>query len=219
MIDRRAHDHHDSQPQCDRADMLGGLDRLVFTAGAGENHAFVRELPKSNTVPTEPRSKTMYARILVPLDRSETAHHALDHAAVLARLSGGTIVLLHVIEELEHVSGFEPPKVYIEEVRPGFLTAGQALLDRAAKRLRQDGIAVETVLLEGGGERASTRIVEQVEAARCDLVVLGTHGRRGIGRVLLGSDAEQVARLAPVPVMLVRTAHAAQARPESAGSR
>lgn len=161
----------------------------------------------------------MYTRLLVPIDRSATAHHALDHAAALARLSGATIVLLHVIEELKHVSGFEPPKVYIEEVRPGFLAAGQALLDQAAQRLRQDGIAVETLLIESDGERASTRIVEQAEAARCDLVVLGTHGRRGVDRVLLGSDAEQVARLATVPVMLVRKSHAIQARQDPTGSQ
>jgi nucleotide-binding universal stress UspA family protein len=161
----------------------------------------------------------MYSRILVPLDRSATAHHALDHAAVLARLNGATIVLLHVIEELKHSSGFEPPKVYINEVRPGFLTAGQALLDQAATRLRQDGLAVETVLLESKGERASTLIVQQAEDARCDLVVLGTHGRRGVDRVLMGSDAEQVARLASVPVMLVRQSHPAAARLDEAAGK
>lgn len=206
------------------APVASTADSRVVVAVEPTNEEWVaarhaRNLLQLNTRRPNPRSKTMYARLLVPLDRSATAHHALDHAAALARLSGATIVLLHVIEELKHVSGFEPPKVYIEEVRPGFLAAGQALLDQAAQRLRQDGIAVETVLLESGGERASTRIVEQAEATHCDLVVLGTHGRRGIDRVLLGSDAEQVARLAPVPVMLVREAHAAQARQESAGGR
>ncbi|QIL43486.1 universal stress protein [Acidovorax sp. HDW3] len=161
----------------------------------------------------------MYSKLLVPLDHSATAHHALDHAAVLARMSGATIVLLHVIEELKHANGFERPKVYIEEVRPGFLAAGQALLDQAAQRLRQDGIAVETVLLESKGERASTLIVQQADAARCDLVVLGTHGRRGIDRVMMGSDAEQVVRLATVPVMLVRQSHQAMARPSEAGAK
>jgi len=93
------------------------------------------------------------------------------------------------------------------------------LRDQAAQRLRQDGIAVETVLLESKGERASTLIVQQADAARCDLVVLGTHGRRGIDRVMLGSDAEQVARLAAVPVMLVRQSHLVMARPSDAGER
>ena len=146
----------------------------------------------------------MYSRILVPLDGSPTADLALHHAAVLARLNGATIVLLHVIEEMKHSNGFERPRIYIEEVRAGFLAAGQKLLDEAALRLRQEGLAVETVLLESKGERVSVLIAQQALTTQCELVVLGTHGRRGVDRLLMGSDAEQLARIAPVPVMLVR---------------
>ena len=53
----------------------------------------------------------------------------------------------------------------------------------------------------------SEQIAKQAEASACDLVILGTHGRRGVDRLLLGSDAEQIARIAPVPVMLVRQPH------------
>ncbi|WP_343204389.1 universal stress protein [Rhodanobacter sp. PCA2] len=94
--------------------------------------------------------------------------------------------------------------VYIQEVRPQILAAGQALLDEAATELRRNGTQVETIRLESKGERVSELIAQQAEASGCDLVVLGTHGRRGVDRLLLGSDAEQVARIAPVPVMLVR---------------
>lgn len=146
----------------------------------------------------------MYTKLLVPLDGSATARLALEHAAALARLSGATIILLHIVEETKHSNGFEPPAVYIHEVRARFLAAGQTLLDEAAGQLRQDGLAVQTVLLESKGERVSELIAQQAEALRCDLVVLGTHGRRGVDRLLLGSDAEQVARIAPAPVMLVR---------------
>lgn len=153
----------------------------------------------------------MYSRLLVPLDGSATAQLALDHAAALARMCHATVVLLHVVEETQHSNGFERPMVYIQEVRPRFLAAGQALLDAAAGRLRNAGVAAESVLLESQGERASTLIAQQALATHCDLVVLGTHGRRGVDRLLLGSDAEQVARLAPVPVMLVRHPHVADA--------
>ncbi|ABF08217.1 universal stress protein UspA [Burkholderia stabilis] len=146
----------------------------------------------------------MYSRFLVPLDGSPTSLLALDHAADMARLNGATVVLLHVIEPTRHSTGFERPKVYIEDVRPHFLAAGHALLDEAANRLRQDGIATETVLLESTAERVSEQIARQAKENDCDLVILGTHGRRGVDRLLLGSDAEQVARIAPVPVMLVR---------------
>src|SRR5690606_9329448 len=97
--------------------------------------------------------KLMYSRLLVPLDGSPTANLALKHAAVWARLSGATVVLLHIIEELKHSRGFERPLVYIREVKPGFLAAGQKLLDEAALGLKQEGLTVETVLLESGGER------------------------------------------------------------------
>ncbi|HMN21908.1 MAG TPA: universal stress protein [Ottowia sp.] len=153
----------------------------------------------------------MYSRLLVPLDGSPTSLLALEHAAALARLSGATVVLLHVIEPLRHSTGFERPKVYIEDVRPRFMATGQALLDEAANRLRDDGIASETVLLESGIERVSAQIARQAETSRCDLIILGTHGRRGVDRLLLGSDAEQIARTAPVPVMLVRKPHSARA--------
>lgn len=146
----------------------------------------------------------MYSRLLVALDGSPTSALALDHAAALARLSGAAVVLLHVIEPTRHSSGFERPKVYIDEVRPRFLAAGQAMLDEAANRLREQGIAAQTLLLENGVERVSEQIARQAETSGCDLIVLGTHGRRGVGRLLLGSDAEQVARVATVPVMLVR---------------
>lgn len=149
----------------------------------------------------------MYSRLLVPLDGSPTSLLALDHARVLARLSDATVVLLHIIEPTRHSTGFERPKVYIENIRPRFMAAGQALLDEAANGLRRDGLTVETVLLESGTERVSEQIVRQADAGACDLIILGTHGRRGVDRLLLGSDAEQVARTAPVPVMLVRQPH------------
>lgn len=146
----------------------------------------------------------MYQRLLVALDNTATSKLALEHAAGIARLSGATVVLLHVLESFRHVSGFESPKVYAEEVLPRMRTAGRELLDEAAAPLIEQGIEVETVLLEGSDERVAELIARRAEEAGVDLVILGTHGRRGVNRLLLGSDAEHVARIAPVPVMLVR---------------
>jgi nucleotide-binding universal stress UspA family protein len=147
----------------------------------------------------------MYQRLLVALDSTATSRLALEHAAALGRLSGATVVLLHVLESFRHVSGFESPKVYAEEVLPRMRAAGRELLDEAAAPLREQGIEVETVLLEGSDERVAELIARRAEEAGVDLVILGTHGRRGVNRLLLGSDAEHVARIAPVPVMLVRS--------------
>ena len=147
----------------------------------------------------------MYQRLLVALDSTATSRLALEHAAALGRLSGATVVLLHVLESFRHVSGFESPKVYAEEVLPRMRAAGRELLDEAAAPLREQGIEVETVLLEGSDERVAELIARRAKEAGVDLVILGTHGRRGVNRLLLGSDAEHVARIAPVPVMLVRS--------------
>lgn len=63
---------------------------------------------------------------------------------------------------------------------------------------------MKTILLEHTTERVSEAIVRLAGESHCDLVLLGTHGRRGMDRLLLGSDAEQVVRIAPLPVLLVR---------------
>ncbi|MGQ4206745.1 universal stress protein [Bordetella bronchiseptica] len=149
----------------------------------------------------------MYSRILVPLDGSPTSILALEYAANLARMSEGTVILMHIIEPTRHKTDFVRPRVYLEDVRPRLLAGGQALLDEAEKRLGQDGTITERVLLESTIERISEQIVRQVEESGCDLIIMGTHGRRGVDRLLLGSDAEQVVRIAPVPVMLVRQPH------------
>ena len=146
----------------------------------------------------------MYQRLLVALDNTKTSRLALDHAAELARLSGATVVLLHVLESFRHVSGFESPKAYAEEVLPRMREKGRQLLDEVAAPLVEQGIEVETVLLEGSDERVAEVIARRAREAGVDLVIMGTHGRRGVNRLLLGSDAEQVARIAHAPVMLVR---------------
>jgi nucleotide-binding universal stress UspA family protein len=151
----------------------------------------------------------MYKTLLVPLDGSATAQLALDEALVLARLSGATVQLLHIVDAMEHITGFEPPAVHIGDIRPRFLQAGQQILEQAAALLQAQGVAVHTTLLESRGERVSELIAAQATRLGADLIVLGTHGRRGVDRLLIGSDAEQLARIAPVPVLLVRERRAA----------
>lgn len=146
----------------------------------------------------------MYTRLLVPIDGSATARLALSQAGRLAQLCGATVELLHVIEVTKHTKGFETPRAHLDSVRPRFLALGNALLDEARQALEPLGIEVDTVLLESRGSRVAQVIVERARQTGADLIVLGTHGRRGVGRVLLGSDAEQVARTASVPVMLIR---------------
>lgn len=145
-----------------------------------------------------------YQNILVAVDGSPTSEYALAQATDLARSTGGRIRLLNVMDPLAHISGFERPEVYSKEVLPRLKKAAEALLQQARERVAQQGVAVDTLLIENLNARVAQLVVEHASAWGADLIVLGTQGRRGLQRVMMGSDAEQIARTSPVPVLLVR---------------
>ena len=97
-----------------------------------------------------------------------------------------------------------PPRS-IDQFLIGLRGQGRTLLERAQARVRERGIAVETVLQETRGHSVAELIIQQAKKWRADIIVLGTHGRRGLARVIMGSDAEMVVRASPVPVLLVRS--------------
>ena len=146
----------------------------------------------------------MYDRILVPIDGSPTSERALAEAVGLARLCSATLRLLHVMDPLTHITGYERPEVFVREIEPALRKAAQDLLAKARDRVAGERVKAETALVDSVGQRVSDVILEQAAAWPADLIVIGTHGRRGVDRVLMGSDAEQIARRAPVPVLLVR---------------
>lgn len=145
----------------------------------------------------------MYLRILVPIDGSATSERGLTEAIAIARMSGGSIRLLHVLDELVFLTGFETGATYLKTVLPQLREQSERILVAARERVAAAGIPVDTVCAECFARRTSDIIVEQATAWPADLIVLGTHGRRGVGRLMLGSDAEQVLRSANVPVLLV----------------
>jgi nucleotide-binding universal stress UspA family protein len=148
----------------------------------------------------------MYQRILVPYDGSPASTRGLDEAVQLAKLSGGSLRLIHVVDELSFATGFESSAVYLSELIPLMHKAGEAILENGRARAAAAGVPVQTLLFEDFGPRLSERVVEQAELWKAELIVIGTHGRRGVARLLMGSDAEQILRLSPVPVLLVRGA-------------
>lgn len=148
----------------------------------------------------------MYAKILAPIDGSDTANKGLDEALRLARLTGGRLKLLYV-NDLQAVSSYSSAGLGLtadmfELIRKG----GEALLAQGRAKAEAAGVPVETQRLEGVGARVSDLVVKTATDWGADIIVLGTHGRRGLGRALMGSDAEQIVRYAPVPVLLVRGA-------------
>jgi nucleotide-binding universal stress UspA family protein len=147
----------------------------------------------------------MYQRILVPVDGSTTSSLGLDEAIKLAKLTGGSLRLIHVVDALTLTAGFLVPSAYYaDEVTPQKKEVGEQILEQARTRVAASGVKVDTFLFDSKLPRVSETVIEQAKAWNADLIVIGTHGRRGVGRVLLGSDAEQILRMAPVPVLLVR---------------
>ena len=146
----------------------------------------------------------MYEKILVPVDGSATSLTGLQEAIALARVMGSTIRLLHVVDEISFMTSFESSMALTAEVFETLKKAGQDVLQEAETRVRAAGVAVETELYESYSGRVSDLVIAKAREWGAQLIVLGTHGRRGVGRMLLGSDDEQVLRQSPVPVLLVR---------------
>jgi nucleotide-binding universal stress UspA family protein len=144
----------------------------------------------------------MYQRILVPVDGSATSNAGLDEAVRLAKLTGARLRLVHVPDANLFAIGIES---YVGDVLQLLSEAGAQVLAEAKARVEASGVAVDTVLGEVFGKRVCEVVNDQVTAWQADLLVIGTHGRRGARRLLLGSDAEQIVRSASVPVLLVRT--------------
>lgn len=143
----------------------------------------------------------MYQRILIPVDGSGTSDKALAAGLQLAREIGATVRLLHAVDELAYLPGVEFRGDLLQRVRDN---ATKVLADGLA-RAKAAGVAADTHLVEQPGRRFGELVDDEVRAWNADLVVVGTHGRRGIGRVLLGSGAEQVIRMASVPVLTIRS--------------
>lgn len=142
----------------------------------------------------------MFRRILVPLDGSTFSELALPWARALALCNDGEIVLVRVDETYE-----PPPGVFVSAtVLPEVLSLGVGeYLQQHEMRLRQAGIRASSAVLEG---RIADAIVRHAREVGADVIVMCTHGRTGLQRILLGSVAEYVAKHAPCPVMLVRPA-------------
>jgi nucleotide-binding universal stress UspA family protein len=145
----------------------------------------------------------MYKRILVPLDGSDTAQRGLSEALGLARSLGATLHLLHVVADpqwLVDPMALGAPLTLHQEMH----RFGEELLAKAAQVCSAAGVAAQTRLRDGAGSTPGRLIVEEAVAAGCNAIVMGTHGRKGVSRMLLGSDASWVVHSSPVPVLLVR---------------
>jgi nucleotide-binding universal stress UspA family protein len=147
----------------------------------------------------------MYKKLLVPVDGSESSQRGLTEALKLAQETGASLRLMHVANEHFIAVGDGAPYV-TPELIAALHQRGRAILDAAAAKAGEHGANADTLLVDGLGTRVADFILEQATEWPADLIVMGTHGRRGLSRLAMGSDAELVVRSAPVPVLLVRAA-------------
>jgi nucleotide-binding universal stress UspA family protein len=138
----------------------------------------------------------MYERILIPTDGSDAVEPAIDQALGLAGTYGATVHVLSVVEPVVIAEADEKLHRAMEQVSQDTV---EAVADRAANAGCEAVTAVRTGV-------AHDEIVAYVRSHDIDLVVMGTHGRTGLGRYLLGSTTERLVRLSPVPVLTVRAA-------------
>jgi nucleotide-binding universal stress UspA family protein len=147
----------------------------------------------------------MYSRILVPLDGSPTASRGLAQALRLAQALGSSLQLLHVVD-VRRLPAETTEQSTPDRLVAAWRLAGERLLAAAAEEAREHGVAVDATVRADPTQRVSDLIVDEARRVGAGLIVMGTHGRRGLLRLALGSDAEAVLRDSPVPVLLVRAA-------------
>lgn len=145
-----------------------------------------------------------YKRIMVAVDGSTTSDLALLEAIQLTKVLHSQLCIIHVVQEV-------PPfgtewGIDLNRFQEITRNDGKAILDQARKTVESDGISAEVKLVEifNAIERISEKIVEVASLWKADLLVIGTHGRRGFNRLILGSVAEETIRLSQIPIHLIR---------------
>ena len=145
----------------------------------------------------------LFKKILVPFDGSAPSREGLKRAIALGKNQHARLRLLHVVDEHALIQSMEP-NLNVGELLDSLVEGGHQLLAEAAATAKKHGAKADTVLYELRLGRVADRIVDEAAKWHADVIVMGTHGRRGIGRLVMGSDAEAVVRATPVPVLLVK---------------
>lgn len=148
----------------------------------------------------------MHKRIFVAIDSSSTAQKALEEAISLAKAPGASLCIAHAADEgplTQHGMGLGT-YIDIGKVKAEMRESGNALLDHALAKASAAGCPAERMLIESTQRRVAEMIADAAQQWKADLVVVGTHGRRGFERLLVGSVAENLVRIATTSLMLVR---------------
>ena len=149
----------------------------------------------------------MFQNILVAIDGSSTSNRGLKTAIELAADQNATLQIVHVVDALAvtpPLEGAAIPGDYLDRMIETLRENGRRILAKAEAQAVGRGVTCKTVLVESVGRAVAHAVLTQARKQHADVIVLGTHGRRGLSRALMGSDAEMVLRETRVPVLLVR---------------
>jgi nucleotide-binding universal stress UspA family protein len=149
----------------------------------------------------------MYDHILVGIDGSELAQTGLEHALTLAKRLESRVTIVTVSEPFpmtaaSMVGGWVPPQVDYEQIADSQRVVAEQILSDAREAAEKMGVTADTIHVQNAWPAVA--IVETAESNGCDLIVMASHGRRGIERALLGSQTAEVLILSKVPVLVIR---------------
>jgi nucleotide-binding universal stress UspA family protein len=154
------------------------------------------------TVKTEKEVKLMVdiKRILFPIDLTENASRILPYVLSVAQKYEATVHLLHVVDDFRKWGGFYIPHIPLDQFQEAALKGAEKSLDKVCQEQLQHCPNFQKKVLFGD---PAQKILETVECEKIDLVVMGTHGRKGLEVVFFGSVAENVVKKSPVPVLTI----------------
>ena len=148
----------------------------------------------------------MYRHLLIPVDGSDASKAGLREVVRIATPDVSKLRLVHVIDSSVGRDSFDPGTVG-DTIIQANRDNGTTILAEAREILTKYDLRAECVLIESHRERVASRIIAQAREWPADLIIMGSHGRRGLARVVMGSEAEEVFRESPVPVLLVRAVY------------
>jgi len=147
----------------------------------------------------------MYRNILVPIDGSAASRRGLQEAVRIAKAANAALRIVTIINDTnistDYISG-----PFYDRMIAAMRESGAKVVKDAADVALAGGVKAEAKAIEVTGGRVADEIISQAKNWPADLIVMGTHGRRGLSRLVMGSDAELVLRSSPVPVLMVRDA-------------
>jgi nucleotide-binding universal stress UspA family protein len=141
-----------------------------------------------------------FKRILFPVDLSETSSKLVPYVATMAQKFGAEIHLLFVARIFDYFSSVYVPQDSIDKFANDLLEGAKRRLEEFRAEYFETVPSIRAVVIPGD---ASEEILNYVQLRKIDMLILGTHGRKGLDKIVFGSVAERVAKAAPVPVLLV----------------